>query len=63
MAASATSSTTPGKYVQGALYDLSENDLAMLDQKVGRKLDAGGKETGVYKRIEVKVAPLGKGSR
>src|SRR5438552_1178812 len=50
----------PGKYVQGAVYDLSENDIAMLDQKVGRKLDAGGKEIGVYKRIEVKVAPLGK---
>ena len=33
----------------------------MLDQKVGRKLDAAGKEIGVYKRIEVKVAPLGKG--
>ncbi len=33
----------------------------MLDQKVGRKLDNAGKEIGVYKRIEVKVAPLERG--
>ena len=51
----------PGKYVSGALFDLSEADLGILDQKVGRKLDAGGKEIGVYKRIEVKVHPLTKG--
>jgi hypothetical protein len=29
--------------------------------KVGRKLDTGGKEVGIYKRIEVKVPPLVKG--
>ena len=29
--------------------------------KVGRKLDAAGKESGIYKRIEVRVSPLGKG--
>jgi hypothetical protein len=45
----------------GAVFDLSEADLAILDQKVGRKLDSAGKEMGVYKRIEVEVAPLGKG--
>src|SRR2546430_6793958 len=50
----------PGKYVSGALFDLNEAELKILDQKVGRKLDAGGKEVGVYKRIEVKIAPLGK---
>ena len=47
----------PGKYVSGALFDLTEAELKILDQKVGRKLDAGGKEVGVYKRIEVKIAP------
>jgi len=51
----------PGKQVAGALFDLSEADLDLLDQKVGRKLDAAGKEIGVYKRIEVRVSPLGKG--
>ena len=51
----------PGKYVAGALFDLSDGELSVLDQKVGRRLDAAGKEVGVYKRIEVKVAPLGKG--
>lgn len=50
----------PGKYVAGALFDLSEVDLKVLDLKVGRKLD-GEKETGVYRRLEVKVSPLGKG--
>lgn len=47
-----------GKYVMGALYELSEAEMALLDEKVGRKLDAHGKEVGVYKRIEVRVAPL-----
>jgi hypothetical protein len=51
----------PGKYVAGAVFDLGDNDLAILDQKVGRKVDNAGKEVGVYKRIEVEVAPLGKG--
>src|SRR5436309_7758435 len=51
----------PGKYVAGAVFDLSDHDLSILDQKVGRKLDPAGKEIGVYKRIEVEVAPLGKG--
>src|SRR5688572_20230975 len=51
----------PGKYVAGAVFDLSEGDLAILDHKVSRKLDGTGKEVGVYKRIEMEVAPLGKG--
>lgn len=51
----------PGKYVAGALFDLGEADLKVLDQKVGRKLIEGDKEVGVYRRIEVKVSPLGKG--
>jgi hypothetical protein len=49
-----------GKYVAGALYDLTESELAVLDQKVGRKLEAA-RETGIVKRIAVHVAPLGKG--
>jgi hypothetical protein len=51
----------PGKYVAGVLFDLSEADLSILDQKVGRKLDPSGKEIGIYKRIETEAAPLGKG--
>src|SRR5580765_3902666 len=50
----------PGKYVAGALFDLTEAELSVLDLKVGRKQDAT-KEIGVYRRIEVKVSPLGKG--
>ena len=50
----------PGKYVAGAVYDLTPAELAILDEKVSRKLDPGGKEVGLYKQIEVKVAPFGK---
>lgn len=50
----------PGKYVAGALFDVTETDLQLLDAKVGRKLDAAGKEVGVYARTTVRVAPLGK---
>jgi hypothetical protein len=35
--------------------------MKVLDAKVNRKLD-GERESGAYKRIEVRVAPLGKGS-
>ena len=52
----------PGKYVMGVLFDLTELDLARLDQKVERRLDASGREVGLYRRIEVKVAPLGRGA-
>lgn len=52
----------PGKYVAGVLFDVTEAEMAVLDQKVGRKLDSSGKEIGVYSRITLnKVAPLGKG--
>ena len=50
----------PGKYVSGVLFELTESDLSVLDLKVQRKFE-NGKELGVYKRIDVKVAPLGKG--
>lgn len=50
----------PGKYVAGALFEVAESDMTVLDLKVGRKLE-NGKELGVYRRIDVKVAPLGKG--
>ena len=52
----------PGKYVMGVLFDLSEADLELLDRKVERAVAPDGRETGLYRRIEVKVAPLGKGS-
>jgi hypothetical protein len=51
----------PGKYVAGVLFDLSEAEMRTLDLKVQRKLDASGREIGVYKRIEVKVSPLARG--
>src|SRR3954462_14243450 len=51
----------PGKYVAGVLFELSDTEMSVLDQKVNRKQDSAGKEMGTYKRIEVKVAPLGKG--
>src|ERR1700761_2537112 len=50
----------PGKYVAGALFDLSESDMKVLDQKIDRKL-VGDRESGLYKRIEVKVTPITKG--
>jgi len=51
----------PGKYVAGVLFDLTETEMDVLDQKVGRKLDAADKEIGIYKRIDVTVSPMGKG--
>lgn len=51
----------PGKYVAGAVFEVTEAELAVLDMKVQRKTDSSGKELGVYRRIEVKVAPLGRG--
>lgn len=50
----------PGKYVSGVLFEVTESDLAVLDLKVGRKFE-NGKDLGVYRRLEVRVAPLGKG--
>jgi len=51
----------PGKYVAGALFDLSDTEIKILDQKVERRVDASNNEIGIYKRINVKVSPLGKG--
>ena len=51
----------PGKYVMGVTFELADAELALLDRKVERVLDAGGCEVGIYRRTEVKVAPLGKG--
>ena len=51
----------PGKYVAGVLYDLMPAEMATLDEKVNRKIDGTGKDVGLYKQIDVKVAPLGKG--
>lgn len=51
----------PGKYVAGALFEVTPAELAVFDEKVGRKLDGAAKEIGIYRQIEVKVAPLGKG--
>ena len=50
----------PGKYVMGFLFDLTDTELAVLDAKVVRKIEGAGKELGIYRRTEVKVAPLGK---
>jgi len=50
-----------GKYVAGAVFDLTEAELDVLDHKVGRTLDPAGKEIGVYKRIEIEVSPMTKG--
>lgn len=51
----------PGKYVAGVLFNLTEAEMKVLDLKVSRRVDASGRELGVYKRIEVKVAPLTRG--
>ncbi|MGC4032141.1 MAG: gamma-glutamylcyclotransferase family protein [Tepidisphaeraceae bacterium] len=50
----------PGKYVAGVLFELPEAEMKILDAKIGRKVDEQGREVGVFKRIEVTVAPLGK---
>jgi cation transport regulator ChaC len=49
----------PGKYVAGAVFEITDNEAKILDQKIDRKLE-GDREVGVYQRIEVKVALLGK---
>ena len=47
-----------GKYVMGGLAELSEAEMLVLDEKVGRRIDAAGKEVGVYKRVNYTIAPL-----
>ncbi len=51
----------PGKYISGAMFEVTEAEMAALDQKVDRRVDASGREIGAYKRIEIKVAPLKRG--
>lgn len=51
----------PGKSVAGAAFELTEAEVAVLDQKVRRRLDTAGREIGVYKRIDVRIRPMGKG--
>src|SRR3954462_8572463 len=51
----------PGKYVAGALFEVSDAEMSILDRKVERRLSETAQEDGIYKRIEVTVAPLGKG--
>lgn len=51
----------PGKSVAGALFDLTEAEFKVLDEKVGRRLDPNGREVGTYRRIEISVSPIGKG--
>lgn len=50
----------PGKQVAGVLFNLSEAELRVLDEKVGRHADTRGRETGAYRRVEVKVNRLGR---
>ena len=53
----------PGKSVAGAVFELSEADMKLIDAKIDRRLDANGKEVGIYQRVDVKVSPLAKGSK
>ncbi|HEV7299427.1 MAG TPA: gamma-glutamylcyclotransferase family protein [Tepidisphaeraceae bacterium] len=49
----------PGKYVAGAVFEITDADAKILDQKIDRRLE-GDREVGLYQRIEIKVALLGK---
>jgi hypothetical protein len=53
----------PGKYVFGALFELSEAEMRIIDLKVGRALETSGgdKEIGLYRRINVRIAPITRG--
>src|SRR5918993_1177421 len=51
----------PGKYVAGAIFEVTAAEMNTLDEKIGRKLDPAGRDIGIYKHLKVKVAPLGKG--
>jgi hypothetical protein len=53
----------PGKYVAGAVFDVTEAEMAVLDAKVRRQQDESGREIGVYKAIEVEVQPTGRGKK
>src|SRR5262249_47525195 len=49
----------PGKYVAGALFDLTDAEMKMLDAKVDPRL-GGGKKIGGFKRIQRIVTTIGK---
>ena len=51
-----------GKYVMGTLFEVTQAELDLLDLKVGRAVDSMGRETGLYKHVEVTISPLGKGT-
>jgi hypothetical protein len=51
----------PGKYVAGVIFEVSDADMAILDQKVARVVSPSGDEVGAYRRVDVSVAPLAKG--
>lgn len=51
----------PGKSVGGAVFQLTEPEIRVLDEKIGRRLDPAGREVGTYRRLEIKVSPMGKG--
>ena len=51
----------PGKHVAGAVFELTDAEAETIDAKVRRRVEPGGRETGVYKRIDVTVRPPGKG--
>lgn len=53
----------PGKSVAGALFELSEADMRLIDGKIDRRLDGASREIGIYQRINVTVSPLGKGDK
>lgn len=49
----------PGKYVAGALFELGDHEMKILDQKVARRVE-NDRETGTYKRINITVSLLGR---
>lgn len=51
----------PGKSVAGAVFDLTEPEMRTLDEKIGRRTDAAGREIGAYRRLDVRVNPMSKG--
>ena len=42
----------PGKSVAGAIFELSEADMKLIDAKIDRRLDSAGKEIGIYRRVD-----------
>ncbi len=52
----------PGKYVAGAVFELAEAEMDVLDLKVRRQIDPSGRELGPYRRVDVELRPMGKGA-